>query len=59
MFVRQFDEDDLIILGLREYVPVSAEMACEAIPRVNITTEGEKKYVCIMFTLPGLTHTEK
>ena len=38
MFVREFDEDHLIILGLEESNPVGAEMACEANQRVNITT---------------------
>ena len=30
MFIRQFDEDYLIILGLGKSVPVGAQMACEA-----------------------------
>ena len=36
MFVHQFDEDHLIILGLGESVPVGAEMACEA----NLRSKG-------------------
>ena len=36
LFVRQFDEDHLIVLGLGESVPVGAEMACEA----NLGSEG-------------------
>ena len=37
VFVRQFDEDNLIILGLvGESVPLGAEMACEA----NLRSEG-------------------
>ena len=33
VFVRQFNEDHLITLGLKDSVPVGAEMACEANPR--------------------------
>ena len=33
VFVHQFYEDHLIIMGLEESVPVGAEMACEANPR--------------------------
>ena len=37
LFVRQFDEDHLIVLGLgAESVPVGAEMACKA----NLSSEG-------------------
>ena len=32
LFVRQFDEDHLIIMGLGESVPVGVDMACEANP---------------------------
>ena len=32
VFVCQFNEDHLIILGLGEFVPVGVEMACEANP---------------------------
>ena len=45
LFVRQFDEDHLIVLGLGESVPVGVEMAFEA----NLRSKGS----CAVWTEDG------
>ena len=54
MFVRQFDEDHLIILGLGESVPVGAEMACEAIRTRKVLVQCEQGMVAAVGDLEAL-----